>query len=585
MQHQLSGASPAPLNAPPAPDKLSPQANPPGRAGTSPPRKPWVALILVVLLACAGVGYWVYTSHSQAEQTATTATATRTFTVAAGSLERTIRITGTTAAAKYVSLITPQLRGSRSGRGQSYSGGDVTSPALTIRSNGGSTGFAADAASSGTPTTNANQSGLRGTSNASSALQSATSRVSSSSTSSSSRASSNVASSSSTAGAEGSSGLGSTSSDLGAGMGGGGGGGDFSLVLQKVADPGSLVKKGQVVAEFDRQFMLNRLEDYRSSVNQAEASFKKQKSIVTVTRRNHEQLVDSARADLDKAMLDLKTVPVLSRMSAERARLSVEQAQAQHKQLLTEVPYVLVSEQAQIKISDLSLKQTQIELRRAEANADRMTVKTPIDGLVVMQSTFRGGDMNQIRSGDQLWPGMFFMQIVDTSSMVINATVNQVDVEKIRIGSKAWIRFDAYPDLRLPAHVFSLAAITKPGGMRAAYFKEVAVNLKLDQMDPRVIPDLSVCADVIIETEPTPAPIVALASVFHDASGQSYVWVKKNDSWERRVVELGTANFVSVTVRKGLQAGEVIAAEWPKLGAGKDATPASASVGGNRAGT
>ena len=54
-----------------------------------------------------------------------------------------------------------------------------------------------------------------------------------------------------------------------------GGGGDFMLVLTNVATPGSHVKKGDIVAEFDRQYQLVRLDDYRASLAQMEANIKK----------------------------------------------------------------------------------------------------------------------------------------------------------------------------------------------------------------------------------------------------------------------------------------------------------------------
>ena len=96
---------------------------------------------------------------------------------------------------------------------------------------------------------------------------------------------------------------------------------------------------------------------------------------------------------------------------------------------------------------------------------------------------------------------MMFVQVVDTTSMVINAVVNQVDVEKIRIGQSARVKFDAYPGLELTARIFSIGAITRPGGMRASFVKDVPVRFKLETADPRVIPDLSVSCDVVVETE------------------------------------------------------------------------------------
>ncbi len=147
--------------------------------------------------------------------------------------------------------------------------------------------------------------------------------------------------------------------------------------------------------------------------------------------------------------------------------------------------------------------------------------------------------------------------------MVIDAVVSQMDIDKMKIGSKAHVRFDAYPDLELPAHIYSIGAMTKPGGMRASYVKDVPVKLKLDKLDPRVIPDLSVAVDVIAESEQ--AVVVApLEGVFRDAeAAKPFVFVREADGWLRRDVELGLANNTRVAVRSGLKPAEVIALNRP----------------------
>jgi hypothetical protein len=65
-----------------------------------------------------------------------------------------------------------------------------------------------------------------------------------------------------------------------------------------------------------------------------EAGFRKLESEVAVQKRIHAQSIENAKADLDKARLDLKTIPVLGTMDAERLRLAAEEAEARHKQLL-----------------------------------------------------------------------------------------------------------------------------------------------------------------------------------------------------------------------------------------------------------
>jgi HlyD family secretion protein len=343
---------------------------------------------------------------------------------------------------------------------------------------------------------------------------------------------------------------------------GGRGGGEFMLVLQEVAPSGSRVKKGDTVAEFDRQYMLTRLDDYQSSVNQTESSFQRMKADLDVTKKNHDQTILVAEAELEKAKLDLRTTPVRSDIDAERLRLALEEAEARLKQLKQEVRFVDIGIKADLRRAEIELQQAQIELKRAQMNADRMMIKTPIDGLVVMENTFRGSEFDQIKQGDQLFPGSRFMQIVEPGSMVINANVNQVDAEKLRIGQRAMVQFDAFPGLRLPAKIYAMGTVAKASRSRPDYVKEMAVVLKLEQMDPRVIPDLSVSADVEMESEEAESIVPREALFQDDARSGHFVFVRSGNQWQRRKVELGLTSNVKAAV-KGVRAGEQVALEKP----------------------
>jgi multidrug efflux pump subunit AcrA (membrane-fusion protein) len=159
------------------------------------------------------------------------------------------------------------------------------------------------------------------------------------------------------------------------------------------------------------------------------------------------------------------------------------------------------------------------------------------------------------------------MQIVDPSSMIVNATVNQTDVERLRIGQKARVRFDAFPDLELPARVYAIGTVAKSSRFRADWVKEMAVALKLEKMDPRVIPDLSVSADVILQSEEAPA-VIPREAITQNPQGQPYVWARVGSRWERRPIELGVMNNTMAAVRTGLREGEVIALEPPPASQG-----------------
>ena len=93
-------------------------------------------------------------------------------------------------------------------------------------------------------------------------------------------------------------------------------------------------------------------------------------------------------------------------------------------------------------------------------------------------------------------------------------------------------------------------------------------SLRLDKLDPRVIPDLSVSADVVLE-EDAQATVVPFEAVMLDgtlagAPPKPFVLVRAaTGRWERRDVQLGVVSNTHAAIRGGLKPGEVVALEPP----------------------
>jgi biotin carboxyl carrier protein len=498
----------------------------------------------------------------------------RTATITTGDLERTIRVSGVVQAERFAALMAPRLRGSRSVSG-SFGGGGTKSLVTSGSSASASTSSTTAAASTSTntainstattSTTTSSLGAIRGSQNRfgdRQAAQTAASQTTATGTTTTTAAATSTA--------LGSNGLGTTSSGL---IGSGGTGGpastpwasDFALVLTKLAEPGSHVKKGEVVAEFDPQYQSNRLDDYKATVLQLEANIKKMHSDLLTAKKAHDQLVESAKGDWDKALLDLKTAEVRSSIEAEDLKLAVRETEATYKQMVEEAKLLDASQQADILASEIERNQAKLELDRATVNLDRMVVHAPMDGIAVMQSIWRGGEYGQVQNGDQIWPGQTFMQIVDPSSMVLAANLNQVDAESLQLGRRAKARMDAYPGFEFPARVVGIGAMTKPAFWRPDFRREIPVRLKLEEADPRVIPDLSASADIVLAAEKQ-ATIVPLSAIFQDGRGKPFVFLRTGTAWERREIEVGMRNRVAAAVRSGVRPGDVVATERPANG-------------------
>jgi multidrug efflux pump subunit AcrA (membrane-fusion protein) len=145
--------------------------------------------------------------------------------------------------------------------------------------------------------------------------------------------------------------------------------------------------------------------------------------------------------------------------------------------------------------------------------------------------------------------------------MVLNATVNQVDAEKLRLGMKCNVRLDAYPDIEMPGSLIGIGALSKTSTFRASYVGEIPVRIKIGKIDSRVIPDLTGSAEIELNSE-TNTLLAPREAVFQE-NGSPMVFLQGPEGWIRKPVELGVENFTTVAIRSGVKKGDVIALQRP----------------------
>jgi HlyD family secretion protein len=339
---------------------------------------------------------------------------------------------------------------------------------------------------------------------------------------------------------------------------------DFSLILTKLAEAGAHVKAGDTIVEFDTTLQQQRLDDYKDSLIQLDSNIKNQMASMDSQKEAHLQQVRAAKAAWQNAVLNQQTNQVVSVINALLNDVAAEQAKAQYEQLVYEDDLLDQQQRAKTMSIQLNRDQSQLELQRSEANIKRMTMTAPIGGYVVMATLVRNGEFGTVRIGDQVRPGQPIMYIENPDSMVVNADLNQVDTQSVRAGMKAVVRLDAYGDIALPATLVGIGALAEDSTFRAAYVSKIPLEIKLDKTDPRVIPDLSASADILLKSEPDTL-YVPREAVFED-HGRSYVFVqdpRQPQGWARRVVETGLESPTEVAIHSGLNRGEVVALQRP----------------------
>jgi HlyD family secretion protein len=268
-----------------------------------------------------------------------------------------------------------------------------------------------------------------------------------------------------------------------------------TLTIIRLAAGGVRVKAGDLLAEFDRQAQMrdfiDKQADYRKLLDQVAEEQAKE----VAARAKDETELKQAEDNLRKAELEIQKDEIVSKIDAEKNQENLDEAKATYDQLRETFDLKRKAAQAAIRILEIQRDRTQQTMTHAQSNADLMQVRSPIDGVVVLNTIWKQGTMGEVQEGDQLEPGTPFMQVVNPATMQVRVTANQQDFPRLAIGQTAKVHLDAYPELVFPAKIDQLAPIGEHGSF-SEKVRVFAVVVAIHGNDPKLMPDLSAAVDI-----------------------------------------------------------------------------------------
>ena len=349
--------------------------------------------------------------------------------------------------------------------------------------------------------------------------------------------------------------------------------GRADLTLAWLAEPGTVVPPGSVVAGFELRWLEDHIDDRKSEVVKAQSNYRKREADLLILKETERLGRVNAKAEYEKALLDLRSAEVRSEIEAEILRNVSEEARATWRQLEHEGVLMESVHAADLRAEELEVGKEVLHVERHERDYERLHVRTPIGGMIVRESIFnKSGQFAQTKAGDQIYPGALIMRVVDVSEMVLNAVVNQVDVQAVRIGDRAVVELDAYPGEQFAGHVADMGAVaTSSGGgsrysrgNKGEFVKHIRVRILIDDKDNRILPDLSASADVFLSGRPS-GVIVPREAVRADSGGEiTHVYVRDGESFLQRRVRVEDVSDIEALIATGLKPGEeVLLSELP----------------------
>ncbi len=192
-----------------------------------------------------------------------------------------------------------------------------------------------------------------------------------------------------------------------------------TLTIIHLIAAGTRVKQGDLLVEFDRQAQMRDFVDKQADYQKLVDQVAEEQAKESAARAKDETELKAADDNLRKTELEIQKAEIVSRIDAEKNQENLDEAKATYDQLRETFDLKRKAAQAAIRILEIQRDRTQQTMLHAQANADLMQIHSPLDGVVVLNTIWKQGTMGEVQEGDQVRPGVPFMQVVNPSIMQV----------------------------------------------------------------------------------------------------------------------------------------------------------------------
>jgi HlyD family secretion protein len=251
----------------------------------------------------------------------------------------------------------------------------------------------------------------------------------------------------------------------------------------------------------------------------------------------------------------------------EKCKLGVTKAERDYKRAEQLLKEKLISQEVfddtktAYDLALNALERSQRDLAIIEERLTKTEVRAPFDCTVLTRPVSIG---QAVSGSGGFNSGTEVLTIADLKSMIINAQVNQADVPRLKVGEPVEITIEAVAGLQATGVVERIS----PQATIKNNIKGYPARIVLKNVDPRVRPGMTAGVKIPVATADN-VTAVPLSAVFTEKNPESdqmerFVYVQRGDSFEKRNVKVGVADYFFAEIQEGLAPGDIVSLELPK---------------------
>jgi HlyD family secretion protein len=273
-------------------------------------------------------------------------------------------------------------------------------------------------------------------------------------------------------------------------------------------------------------------------------------------------------ATLDTADLDAKVKQAQGTLDAQRAQVTQAEAHAQAARRTAQKDANLVERgalssrvaedsasmareaEAALSAARALIEQNRAAVQAAKVGRSHAVLTAPFDGLLA--DVF-------VDPGEEAQPGMALFEIVDDSRLHVEATIDEADIGRAKVGQPAVLRLDALPDHPIAGVVSKLdpTVRTDPKGARTLRLEAEISDLAAART-AGVRPGMSANVDVVVAEKQN---VLSLpTNVIIGRGTKRSVFLVEQGVAHDRAIQVGISSWERTEVASGLGEGDRVVA-------------------------
>ena len=322
------------------------------------------------------------------------------------------------------------------------------------------------------------------------------------------------------------------------------------IVKKLYVDYGDRVKKGQLLAELDRDEIQARVDQARAQVEASGAS------------------LNGTRADLARAKVDAESpdVPLLKR-AYERAQgmakegvvsaSALDDAEKNYEMSLNKQNVAkaqLQVLQAKIGQAEGQLGQDRANLKQLEEQLSYTTIESPLDGIVLSRDVEIGDAVSSILVLGS--SATLVMTLGDTSEVYVKGKVDESDIGKVYLGQPARIKVESFKDKTFTGKVTKIS----PMGVEKDNVTTFEVRVSINNPEGVLKAMMTANAEILLEEHKNVLQIPE-GSILYDKDKNASVEVpdpKAKEGKRKLAVNIGISNGAKTELLQGLKEGDQV---------------------------